>query len=355
MTQIYDKIFKRILTLSNVAVVGFINGIFGKKFPPDSKLTYHWTENIKNSLEKTIADTIITVNGAEKFHVEVQISSDSTIALRVFDYGYPDAVKYKKVERDRIVLDFPQSKIIYLEHTSNTPDAVTLELRFGEQGTYEYRVPTMKFLDYSVEDLDKRHMAILLPLCLLQMRREIEKGPTTENAVRLKTLINDGIIKSIEENEKAGNITHEDMVVLIGLLEKLYAHLYGNIEKFKEEGVKDMISDKLILDIDRVMYERDMAIEKAAKEAEKAAKEAAKTIKEAEKATKEAEKATKEAEKAIKKAEQKAAKAEQKAAKSDEKRALEIAKNLLSMGMTIEQAQSATNLPIAKIKRLQNK
>ena len=72
ITQIYDKVFKRILTLSNVAVINFINGIFGKNFPKDSKLTYNWTEKyqrvtnvnvvhmqftpIDNSLEKTIAD-----------------------------------------------------------------------------------------------------------------------------------------------------------------------------------------------------------------------------------------------------------------------------------------------------------
>ena len=92
ITQIYDKIFKRILTLSNVAVVNFINGIFGKNFPTDSKLTYNWTENIKNSLEKTIADTVITVSppagqggDSEKFHAEVQINSDSTITIRVFE------------------------------------------------------------------------------------------------------------------------------------------------------------------------------------------------------------------------------------------------------------------------------
>ena len=85
ITQIYDKIFKRILTLSNVAVINFINGIFNKNFPTDSKLTYNWTENIKNSLEKTIADTIITVNDTEKFHAEAQIGSDSTISLRVFE------------------------------------------------------------------------------------------------------------------------------------------------------------------------------------------------------------------------------------------------------------------------------
>jgi hypothetical protein len=59
-----------------VAVINFINGIFNKSFPKDSKLTYNWTENIKNSLEKTIAYTIITVNNTEKFHTEFQLLSE---------------------------------------------------------------------------------------------------------------------------------------------------------------------------------------------------------------------------------------------------------------------------------------
>ena len=230
VVQIYDKIFKRILTLSNVAVINFINGIFGKNFPTDSKLTYNWTENIKNSLEKTIADTIITVNDTEKFHVEVQINSDSTIALRVFDYGYQDALKYKKIENDRMILKFPQSKIIFLEHNSNTPNSVVLELDFEEQGKFEYEIPVIKFLDYSIDELDSQHLVILLPLYLLKLRREIEKEQSRENALKLKSLINDGIIKSIEDNEKARNITHDDAIILIGLLEKLYNHLYGNIK-----------------------------------------------------------------------------------------------------------------------------
>jgi len=325
ITQIYDKILKRILTLSNVAVINFINGIFGKNYPPDSKLTYNWTENVKNSLEKTIADTIITVNDADKVHVEAQINRDNTIALRVFDYGYQDAVKYKKTEDDRIILKFPQSKIIYLEHTKNTPDSVVLELDFGKQGKFEYKVPTMKFLSYSIADLNEKHLVILLPLYLLKLRKEIEKEQSKKNALALKQLINEGIIKSIEDNERAGNITHDDYIVLLGLLGKLYAHLYGNIQIFKEEEVNSMVTeklildtDKLILDVDIAMYERDKAIQQT------------------------------------RIAEGKAAKADKKAKKLEAK-ALKTAQNMLDSGMTIEQIQSLTELPLSKIQKLQKK
>ena len=44
------------------------------------------------------------------------------------------------------------------------------------------------------------------------------------------------------------------MRILMGIL---YDYLYGDIELFKEEGVKDMLTEKLILDVDLIMDERD--------------------------------------------------------------------------------------------------
>ena len=144
-----------------------------------------------------------------------------------------------------------------------------MELKFKNQGKFEYKIPTMKFLNYSIEELNKQHLVILLPLYLLKLKKEIEKEQSTENAIKLKTLINDGIIKSIEDNEKAGNITYDDTIVLIGLLKKLYTHLYGNIKKFKEVGVNEMIIEKLILDSDKIIYKYEKREKQLISEVEK--------------------------------------------------------------------------------------
>ena len=42
--QIYDKVFKKILTLSSRAVINMINGLFLTEYPPDSTIHYNWTE-----------------------------------------------------------------------------------------------------------------------------------------------------------------------------------------------------------------------------------------------------------------------------------------------------------------------
>jgi hypothetical protein len=259
-----------------MAVVNLINGLFKTSFPLDSKIDYNWTEAINNELGKTIADTILTIYvGNEKhlFHIEVESSTDDTndfsIVLRVFEYSYRHAVKHSQDGKDRITLEFPQPKIILLEHNRNSPDEVILELNFGTQGTFEYKVPTFKFLDYSIDELNAQHLGTLAPLYLLklnhQIKRAIEQGKDREtmrqHAKALKDLINDGILNVINENKTAGYINSYDVYVLVGLVEQLYDYLYGDIQEFEDEGVKGMLAEKLL-----VRYEEgvDQRIEEAA-------------------------------------------------------------------------------------------
>ena len=91
INQIYDKILKRILTLSAKAVINLINGLFGTNFPLDSKIVYNWTESIDDKLGKTISDTILTIHVDEenyRFHIEAEIdcasTNDISIVLRAY-------------------------------------------------------------------------------------------------------------------------------------------------------------------------------------------------------------------------------------------------------------------------------
>ncbi len=69
ITQIYDKTIKKILTLSSTAVVNLINGLFDTDYPPDSSITYNWTEFNNDNLKRILADTILTINGSHSYHI----------------------------------------------------------------------------------------------------------------------------------------------------------------------------------------------------------------------------------------------------------------------------------------------
>jgi len=248
--QLFDKIIKRAMRLSGRAIVNFINGLFDKNFPVDSRVTYYSTENITDKFEKNVSDVIITINDTEKFLVESQSRNDNEMVVRVFDYSYYDAIKNKDAQDGEIILKFANPKVIYLGHTKSTPDELTLRIVFEHQEPFVFKVPTMKFLNYDIEDLNNQKLVILLPLYILKLRKKIERRKTVENAEALQDLINNGIIKSIEKHVELGTITHEDARMLMVMLGRLYDEIYGDIELFKEKGVAEMIEDRLILATD---------------------------------------------------------------------------------------------------------
>ena len=86
--QIFDKTFKKILTLSATAVINLINGLFGTDYPKDSTISYHWTEFEDDQLRRILADTILTINELDSYHIEAQMEKDGDIVFRVFAYGF---------------------------------------------------------------------------------------------------------------------------------------------------------------------------------------------------------------------------------------------------------------------------
>jgi len=110
--QVYDRVFKRIFSLSNVATINLINGLFDK--------IIHWTVRsliqTKSLSEgfwrKNFADVIVVINESETFHLEAQMTKDKKVVLRAFEYGFYYAVSE---QGDEEILKFPEPMIIYLD------------------------------------------------------------------------------------------------------------------------------------------------------------------------------------------------------------------------------------------------
>ena len=268
--DIFDRIFKRIITLSSPTVINFINGIFEEDYPLDSELTYNWTESVDDKLKKTIADTIITINRTDSFHIEAQMyKDDNSIMLRMFDYGYnhskkrPEDIYDDDGIRCGVKLIFPKQIVIYLDSSKHIPDSyiITLVVEGGKE--FSYSVPTIKFQDADMSEVIRKHMIILLPFKLLKIRERFKKEyeSYTENGdnERLKNIVQElrdiyerDIIKTIEASFKNEEISRHDMEVLIKLTIRLFDHLYSKYSSLEE--VDNMLYDQsLDLDIDRYM------------------------------------------------------------------------------------------------------
>lgn len=257
--HIYDKVFKKILTLSSKAVVNLINGLFDTQYSPDSTITYNWTEFQDKELRRVLADTIVTVNGRDSYHMEAQIYQEEDIVFRVFEYGYHHANRIHQQVDNIYHLHFPQARIIYLYSEKEVPDKSVLRLNFGAQGYFDYEVSNFQFLKNSTEELNRKKMIILMPFALLRLRKAIEKKRSPENLEALKNLIQNDILGSINENLRVENITVDDARQLRRLTHKLYEHIYAHYEEMEEMNDMD---ESLITEIDIMIKERDEALAK---------------------------------------------------------------------------------------------
>jgi len=229
--QIYDK--ARILTLSEKTVINLINGLFDTDYPTDSKITYNWTEHEDKDLKRTLADSILTINGRNSYHIEAQMTEDEEIVFRFIEYGFGHAYKNRTFVNGGERMVFPRPCILYLDEgkKDKVPDEYTLTLLFENQGEFSYRVPLVKLQNMSVEELNDKKLIALLPFQLLKLRKKIENLRTEENLEELQNFVVDDIIAVIDKNVEMGNLSSTEAFDLKALTTLLYMKIYS---KYKE-------------------------------------------------------------------------------------------------------------------------
>jgi len=238
--HIYDKAFKRVLTLSEKTVINLINGLFDTDYPTNSNITYNWTEHEDKELKRTLADSILTINGRDSYHIEAQMTEDEEIVFRFIEYGFGHAFRNRTFISGGEKMVFPRPCILYLDEgrKDKLPDEYTLIMQFENQGEFAYKVPVVKLQNMSAAELNNKKLIALLPFQLLKLRKKIENLRTKENLEELQKLVVNDIIELIQMNENVGNISHTDALNLIDLTRKLYMKIYSKYKELEEFTVR---------------------------------------------------------------------------------------------------------------------
>lgn len=175
--------------------------------------------------------------------------------------------------------------MIYWETSRRTPDLIRIRLKFTKEAYYDFEVPTFKFPDHGIAELEELHMVILLPMCALKLRKQIAsaRAPKRRRELfrELPGLYTE-IVGAIDRARQVGDIKPEDAAEAGRLMDRLFTELYKGYEEYEE--VKPMIDfDEMLREHKRFMVVEDLLEEarKRAEEARKRAEEAEKRIREA--------------------------------------------------------------------------
>jgi hypothetical protein len=242
--QLFDKCFKfLILRLSSKPLISFINGVFDEHHPLDSTVTHLNNEFITSGLDKRFTDSLITV-ASMPYLTEVQIRNDSSMVIRMIDYGFAYS-RHFSTEIDGIrTMPFPREVVIYLESNSSTPDIEQARMLFPDGSEHLYKVPTLKLPTLSLEQLEEKGLFVLLPFEVLKLRQAVVAAKTSEQkqalAVELEQVIKN-LMTFFEEQYHTGVLTAADWNELVVVIEKLNTELYKKEPEFKE--VLNMFED----------------------------------------------------------------------------------------------------------------
>ena len=258
-----DHIMRTLFRLSKRTVVRLINGLFHESFRVEEvKLRYANSRFITDRLDTVEGDAFLTVevSGAKKeFHVEFQTLNDSAMAVRMFEYGFRHALEHYRsssaAQTETIDLFFPRQLVIFLEENERIGETVELKLHFPDGQTVVYQAPTLRYWNYTGEELVRQQLYALIPLQVFRIRKRLQhiaRSGLADEEKRQRMLAEFNVLKAIisrtlEQLEGLYNddeLDTGDFERLLLVLQNITDYLYNHYDIYQirvDKEVRQML------------------------------------------------------------------------------------------------------------------
>ena len=105
--------------------------------------------------------------------------------VRMFEYDTQLALENREFTSNILTVQFPDSAIVSLRHTQNTPEHMTVKvLTLG--GKVSYIVPVLKVKRYTIHELFEKKLFFLIPFHIFVYEKDFKE--LEENKKKLKQL-----------------------------------------------------------------------------------------------------------------------------------------------------------------------
>lgn len=244
----YDSSFKTIAERNRELLVPMVNEFFGRHYPKGTKVVllrdeHHVCKGKKDEWSVLDTDALFRI-GEMLYHIECQSTPDGIIAIRMVEYGFHIAIDGAKRMLDGAwELRMPLAAVLYLRHNSRTPEAERVRLVLPDGSVAEYKVPIIKVQKYSLEELFRKKLLIMLPFYLFRYEKEfaeMEQNPKRQQ----KMLADVREMESRLEAMRSGEFGYaaENVSELVDYVSR---HLLEGYEQTSQE-VSSVMGGKLI-------------------------------------------------------------------------------------------------------------
>jgi len=251
MANIYDGAFRTILNDCRKLIIPVINEIFGETYTGEEEIRFfpneHFIDQQDDADKERITDTNFTVLGktSKKYHIECESSlPDGKITIRLFEYDAQIALDEGEVTEETLTVAFPNTAVLYLRTYKTTPDKLKYIIA-TPGGTVQYDVPIMKVQTYSLDDIFKKHLLMLIPFYIFSHEKKFPEYNSNEQKLAELQAEYQKILERLDRLEKQGMIGAFDRRTIIDLSGDVINEItqkYENVQK----GVGGMMRGALI-------------------------------------------------------------------------------------------------------------
>ena len=246
-----DEILKSLFSSSSKVLINLLNGIFDENFKEDEvSISISNNEFIGQNFDVIIGDKFFEINDFNDkkayYHLEFQTKNDSTMVIRMFEYGFKKAAENATLNStDGIrTIYFPKQKVIFFEENKNIKDSLDLNIVFPDEQVILYSVEVMKYWEFTDEDLINKKMYPLIPLQLFNLRKELQRAQSKNDIHRIKEMsyIARDLAEKLaneskdlfDKHEILGDDFHKMLLAINNLIEYLNRN-YLNDDRLEDE------------------------------------------------------------------------------------------------------------------------
>ena len=254
----YDDVFRTLLTDCTELMIPVVNEIFHTHYTGKETICLlqneHFIKMPDGSEQERITDSSFEIISEEtapiaqvqkkRYHIECQSTEDGTMIVRMFEYDTQLALENRALTSNTLTVQFPDSAIVSLRHTKNTPEEMIVKV-LTPGGRVSYTVPVLKVKRYTIHELFEKKLFFLIPFHIFAYEKNFKE--LEENKKKLKQLEAEyaSIRERLEIACQMGDLNRYAKAAILDMSRKVIEHLavkYKNVAK----GVSRTMGGKVL-------------------------------------------------------------------------------------------------------------
>ena len=208
----YDSAFKSIiqkcprLSLFLINEMFYRNQLIPKEYDGTERVTLLNRELTDLEFGNLAEDIRLKVGTDDRdvFHLECESTAGGTrVMLRMVRYDTRSALEDVEVTEGFIRVRIDDSGVFFLRSTKNTPSMVKVILEGPQGSSMSYQIPALKLQDYSMDDMLKKKLFIMLPFLFFNYEKQLEKTADPQVFAEIEKRY-DAIIQQLRGLEERG-------------------------------------------------------------------------------------------------------------------------------------------------------